>query len=201
MLAAPDIDLSVFREQLSHVDPHHISVLVSSKDKALSLSSWLAGDRPRLGALDPHKPSDRAALRRLGVKVYNLAPESSGFIGHGMYADVPAVVRSIGMQIGEARLQDENVQAVLGKNPIDPGVTSTPLPAAAPSAPPAGAATGTPAPLGSAPTSPMSAAPAPVVSAAPTAPAAPPVPAASVGASPATAPVVPVSPPAAVPAR
>lgn len=157
MLAAPDIDLSVFREQVSHVDPHHISVLVSSKDKALSLSSWLAGDRPRLGALDPHKSSDRAALRRLGVKVYNLAPESTGFIGHGMYADVPAVVRSIGMQIGEARLQDENVQAVLGKNPIDPGVTSTPLPAAgAPTPPSAG---GAPPPVAAVPAAPVAAAP------------------------------------------
>jgi esterase/lipase superfamily enzyme len=128
MLAAPDIDLSVFREQLRHVDPKHISVLVSSKDRALSLSSWLAGDGPRLGALNPHKPSDRAELRRLGVKVYDLSPDSNGFVGHGMYADVPAVVRSIGMQIGKARVQDEDVQAVLGNNPIDPNVTSTPLP-------------------------------------------------------------------------
>ncbi|TAL83427.1 MAG: alpha/beta hydrolase [Beijerinckiaceae bacterium] len=182
MLAAPDIDLSVFREQLSHVDPRHISVLVSSKDKALSLSSWLAGDRPRLGALDPHKPSDRAALRRLGVKVYNLAPESTGFIGHGMYADVPAVVRSIGMQIGEARLQDENVQAVLGKNPIDPSVTSTPLPAARAPTTPAATASGAPAPA--------AAVPAPVA-AVPAAPVAPPAP---VGAAPAAA--VPATTPA-----
>lgn len=165
MLAAPDIDLSVFREQLSHVDPHHISVLVSSKDKALSLSSWLAGDRPRLGALNPHKPSDRVALRRLGVKVYNLAPESTGFIGHGMYADVPAVVRSIGMQIGEARLQDENVQAVLGKNPIDPGVTSTPLPAAGAATTPS--AGGAPVPVGAASAARATAAPRAPVAAAP----------------------------------
>lgn len=182
MLAAPDIDLSVFREQLSHVDPRHISVLVSSKDKALSLSSWLAGDRPRLGALDPHKPSDRAALRRLGVKVYNLAPESTGFIGHGMYADVPAVVRSIGMQIGEARLQDENVQAVLGKNPIDPSVTSTPLPAAGAPTTPAGTVNGAPAPLASTP--------APVAA----------VPGAPVAAAPSNVPVTAAPQPAAVPA-
>lgn len=144
MLAAPDIDLSVFREQLRHVDPKHISVLVSSKDRALSLSSWLAGDGPRLGALNPHKPSDRAALRRLGVKVYDLSPDSNGLVGHGMYADVPAVVRSIGMQIGQSRLQDENVQAVLGNNPIDPGVTSTPLPLAGATAPGAPAANAPP---------------------------------------------------------
>ncbi len=130
MLAAPDIDLSVFREQLKHLDPSHISVLISSKDRALSLSSWLAGDRPRLGALNPHNSADRAALRRLGVKVYDLSPESVGLIGHGTYADAPAVVRAIGRQIGRARVQDEDVQAVLGKKPIDTNVTTAPLPAA-----------------------------------------------------------------------
>jgi esterase/lipase superfamily enzyme len=150
MLAAPDIDLSVFREQMHHLDPAHISVLISAKDRALSLSSWLAGDRPRLGALNPRRASDRAELDRLGVKVYDLSPESNGLVGHGMYADVPSVVRSIGMQIGKARLQDENVQAVLGKNPIDTNVTSAPLPlagaAAAASATPATpTATATPA--------------------------------------------------------
>lgn len=171
MLAAPDIDLSVFREQLHHLDASHVSVLVSSKDKALSLSSWLAGDRPRVGALNPHKPSDRAALRRLGVKVYDLSPESNGFVGHGMYADVPAVVRSIGAQIGKARVQDENVQAVLGKNPIDPNVTSAPLPLAGAPVTPAGAAAAAAAPAPTTPiaTSPtaMPAAPTPQPAAAP----------------------------------
>ncbi len=66
MLAAPDIDLSVFRSQLSELDASHVSVLVSADDRALSLSRTLAGDRPRVGALDPRKPSDRAALARLG---------------------------------------------------------------------------------------------------------------------------------------
>ncbi len=131
MLAAPDIDLSVFREQVHRLDASHISVLVSSKDRALSLSRWLAGDRPRLGALDPRKAADRAALDKLGVKVYDLSPQSTGLIGHGMYADAPEVVRAIGMQIGKARLQDEDVQAVLGKKPIDPNVTTEPLPSAA----------------------------------------------------------------------
>jgi esterase/lipase superfamily enzyme len=140
MLAAPDIDLSVFREQMRHLPPSHFVVLVSSKDKALSLSSWLAGDRPRLGALDPHRAADRAVLKRLGVRVYDLSPDSTGLIGHGMYADAPKVVRAIGQQIGRARLQDADVQAVLGKDPIDPKITTEPLPAAGASATAAAAA-------------------------------------------------------------
>jgi esterase/lipase superfamily enzyme len=155
MLAAPDIDLSVFREQIHHLDPSHISVLVSSKDRALSLSSWLAGDRPRLGALNPRRASDRAALDKLGVKVYDLSPESTGLIGHGMYADAPDVVREIGQQIGQSRVQDSDVQAVLGKAPIDPNVATEPLPG---TGTPTG--TATPAPANPAATTPPSAPPA-----------------------------------------
>jgi esterase/lipase superfamily enzyme len=128
MLAAPDIDLSVFREQLTMIDASHVSVLVSASDKALSLSQTLAGDRPRVGALDPRKLADRAALARLGVKVYDLSGESTGLIGHDTYADAPDVVRSIGMQIGQPRVQDEDVQAVLGDRPVSNDVTTQPLP-------------------------------------------------------------------------
>jgi esterase/lipase superfamily enzyme len=137
MLAAPDIDLSVFREQLAGLDASHVTILISASDKALSLSQTLAGDRPRVGALDPRKPADRAALARLGVKVYDLSGESTGLIGHDTYADAPDVVRSIGAQIGRPRIQDEDVQAVLGSRPVDQDVTAGPLPSAGSSAPPA----------------------------------------------------------------
>ena len=75
MLAAPDIDLNVFRQQLARLDPSHVFILVASNDRALSLSRTLAGDRQRLGALDPNNPSDRAALEELGVKAYDLSRE------------------------------------------------------------------------------------------------------------------------------
>jgi esterase/lipase superfamily enzyme len=127
MLAAPDIDLSVFRSQLSELDASHISVLVSADDRALSLSRTLAGDRPRVGALDPRKPSDRAALARLGVRIYDLSGKSDGLIDHDAYADLPDVVRSIGAQIGRQRIQDQDVTAVLGQRPVDPQVSAAPL--------------------------------------------------------------------------
>jgi esterase/lipase superfamily enzyme len=127
MLAAPDIDLSVFRSQLSELDASHFSVLVSADDRALSLSRTLAGDRPRVGALDPRKPSDRAALARLGVRIYDLSGKSDGLIDHDAYADLPDVVRSIGAQIGRQRIQDQDVTAVLGERPVDPQVSAAPL--------------------------------------------------------------------------
>jgi len=133
MLAAPDIDRSVFRQQLARIDSSHVFLLVSSNDRALSLSRSLAGDRPRLGALDSNDPNDRAALEALGVRVYDVSNESAGLVGHGAFGDAPQVVRTIGAQITESRPQDANVQAVLGEKPVDAKIVTTPLaPLAAP---------------------------------------------------------------------
>ena len=125
MLAAPDIDLSVFRQQISRLDPSHVSVFVSKGDRALSLSRTLAGDRPRLGAMNPNDPKDSEALSRLGVKVYDLSALSSGFIGHGTYAHAPDAVRSIGAQITAPRPQDAQVQSVLQVAPDAPPPSPT----------------------------------------------------------------------------
>jgi esterase/lipase superfamily enzyme len=138
MLAAPDIDLNVFRQQLARLDPSHVFVLIAANDRALSLSRTLAGDRPRLGALDPNDPNDRAALEELGVKAYDLSAESTGFIRHATYANAPQVVRTIGAQLTERRPQDANVQAVLGEKPVDPKIIAVPL--APPSPTPSAAA-------------------------------------------------------------
>jgi esterase/lipase superfamily enzyme len=136
MLAAPDIDLNVFRQQLARLDPSHVFVLVASNDRALSISRTLAGDRPRLGGLDPNNPKDRAALDELGVKAYDLSKESTGLIGHGTYADAPQAVRTIGSQLTEQRPQDANIQAVLGDRPVDSKIIASPLPPlAGPSSP------------------------------------------------------------------
>lgn len=127
MLAAPDIDLNVFRQQLARLDPSHVFVLVAANDRALSISRSLAGDRPRLGGLDPNNPKDRASLEALGVKAYDLSRESTGLIGHGTYADAPQVVRTIASQITVQRPQDANVQAVLGEKPVDSKIIAVPL--------------------------------------------------------------------------
>ncbi len=161
MLAAPDIDLNVFRQQLARVDASHVFVLVAANDRALSLARSLTGDRQRLGAMDPTNAADRAALSALGVRVYDLTREADIFIGHGAYADAPDALRTIGAQIAAPRPQDANVQAVLGDRPVDDSIVSTPLapprrrgaaPVAAP--PPA-------SPLAGAPTTPASPAAAP----------------------------------------
>lgn len=128
MLAAPDIDVGVFRAQISKLSPSHISVLVSTNDKALSLSRRLAGDRPRVGSLNPRNAADRAVLENLGVGVYDLSADSVDIIGHATFADAPDVVKQIGVTIGAKRIQDSDVTSVLGDRPISEKVMTRPLP-------------------------------------------------------------------------
>ena len=127
MLAAPDIDASVFRQQVARIGSgDHVSILVASNDRALSVSSFLSNERPRVGALDPNDAADRKLLDTLGVRVVDLSQVKSGFIGHSTYADSPGVIAAIGAQIGAARAVDKDVQAVLDERGDLP-VTASPL--------------------------------------------------------------------------
>ncbi len=123
MLAAPDIDLSVFREQLASLDPSRFSVYVSKDDRALQLSAGLQGDR-RLGSLDPGSDRDRELIEKLGVGVYDISELSTTLIGHDIYADAPQVVRQIGNRIEKPRPDEADVQSV-----IDAGADRAPRPA------------------------------------------------------------------------
>ena len=130
MLAAPDIDLAVFRQQLSRLDASHVSVFVSHDDRALSLSSRIAGSRPRLGAMDPSNPKDAAAIDAMGVRVYDLSLlGSSGWVGHDTYANAPEAVRQIGATLTKKRA-DSDVQAVIDARTSQAGSLS-PVDAAA----------------------------------------------------------------------
>ena len=141
ILAAPDIDQGVFRQQVERLGPGaRISVFAATNDRALTLSGILA-DRPRLGAIDAASPEGRRALEGLGVHVIDITHDSVGIIGHATYASAPEVIRGIGAEIGAAREGDRTHQAVLGGEPAAPvfdgapaPVVSTPLPAAQPPA-------------------------------------------------------------------
>lgn len=146
MLASPDIDLTVFKQQLKRLDPSHFSVYVSKDDRALQISATLQGDR-RLGSLDPSTDRDRELIEKLGVGVYDLSDLASNLIGHDNYGDAPQVVRQIGQKIGRARPEDAEKQSVIDAG-ADRSVRPAPgeidtqelaAPAAAPSAPVASA--------------------------------------------------------------
>jgi esterase/lipase superfamily enzyme len=138
MLAAPDIDMDVFAKQMARIQPAKVTVFATANDRALSLSAFIAAARPRVGAIDPSRPKDKAALEQLGAKVYDLSAFSDGLIDHGVYADTPDVIHAIGAQLTAPRAQDVNTVSV-----IDARGEDAPSPApVAPPAPPASTTAG-----------------------------------------------------------
>ncbi|MFO1149334.1 MAG: alpha/beta fold hydrolase [Alsobacter sp.] len=145
MLAAPDIDLDVFRAQMVYVGKNaRVSVFTSTDDRALSVSRTLAGNRTRVGALDLNDPRTREALTSLNVRVYDLSNMGGGdMFRHGTFAEAPTVVRSIGQQLAEPRQQDKPEAAGQAQSFIDPQAAEA---ASAPPPPPAGTVTAQPLP-------------------------------------------------------
>lgn len=79
ILAAPDIDIDVFRSQLATIGRLKLpmKVLVAHDDAALGLSSGLAGHRPRLGTVDVRDPRVAEAAQRYNVQVVDISSVSS----------------------------------------------------------------------------------------------------------------------------
>ncbi len=131
MLAAPDIDIDVFRAQMARVGKAaRVSVFAQADDRALSVSSTLAGSRTRLGALNLDDKSHLAELDGLNVRVYDVrgAAGTSDFFRHGTFAEAPSVVRTIGAQLAEAPRVAEPDEAQQAQSFVDPAVAATRTP-------------------------------------------------------------------------
>lgn len=94
VLAAPDIDLDLFREQISVVGRmrHPVTVLVSSDDPALKISSRLAARRDRLGMVDVRDPMIQRLAVDAGLRILDITR---------LPTDDPAHSRYIGLISGE----------------------------------------------------------------------------------------------------
>jgi esterase/lipase superfamily enzyme len=100
MLASPDIDVDVFRREIADIEQSRkappITLFVSQDDKALGLSQLLAGDEPRLGAVDPTREPYRGILAQANVHVVDLtALKTDDPVNHNKFASAD-VVRAIG---------------------------------------------------------------------------------------------------------
>jgi esterase/lipase superfamily enzyme len=75
VLAAPDIDVDVFKSQLDVIGPLSppMTILVSRQDLALALSSRIAGNRPRVGMLNVDDPRVQQAALRNDVQVIDVS--------------------------------------------------------------------------------------------------------------------------------
>lgn len=79
-LAAPDIDLDVFRSQIRTIgklDPP-LTVLVSKDDRALAVSRGISGGRMRLGMVDISDPAVQKLGQQAGIRFVDLTSMPAG---------------------------------------------------------------------------------------------------------------------------
>ena len=101
ILAAPDIDIDLFRAQMVSLGPmkHPITVLVSSDDLALKLSSQLSVRRIRLGLVDVRDPAVQRLAVATGIRIVDITD---------IPTDDPVHSRYVGLLSDEAGAVVEN---------------------------------------------------------------------------------------------
>jgi esterase/lipase superfamily enzyme len=118
MLASPDIDVDVFRRQIATIDdagprPADFFLFVSRDDRALGLSSFLARDTTRLGALDPTKEPYRSILEEGRVHVVDLTGMASqDATNHSKFA-TEEVVTAIGARLAGGQTLTDSKQGLV----------------------------------------------------------------------------------------
>jgi esterase/lipase superfamily enzyme len=101
ILAAPDVDLDVFKTQMREIK-RPVTVFVSADDRALDFSRRFAGDKTRLGAISAKDKDIIAELERLGARIIDLSEVASGDpLNHSKFASSPKVVQLIGQRLKE----------------------------------------------------------------------------------------------------
>ncbi len=127
MLAAPDVDVDVFRRQMQVIGDRHrkVTVFISKDDKALALSRrFWGGDNARVGAFDLTDPVYAERLKSVGIRVIDLTDLKGDGLAHGKFAASPEVVRQIGTPLAdhgivEPRLSLGERLATVGENVTD----------------------------------------------------------------------------------
>jgi esterase/lipase superfamily enzyme len=109
ILAAPDIDVDVFRQQLKVIGPlpTPLMVLVSPQDRALLVSQLISASRPRIGTLDVRDPEVQADAAAANVQIVDIsALADTGGAGHDRYIALATTIPSDERTAGPAPLRD-----------------------------------------------------------------------------------------------
>jgi len=94
VLAAPDIDLDVFRSQMAVIGPMRppMTALVSPDDVALAFSSRIAGGRPRLGSLDVGDAEVQELAQATGLTIVDISTlAASDRFNHDRFVSLAAL--------------------------------------------------------------------------------------------------------------
>ncbi|WP_378950620.1 alpha/beta hydrolase [Mesorhizobium sp. ANAO-SY3R2] len=91
VLAAPDIDVDAFQSQVRDIGelPQPFAIVVSRRDRALSISRRIAGGHPRVGS-----GSDIALLQKKGITVLDASELDGG--NHAVFASSPTLIGLFG---------------------------------------------------------------------------------------------------------
>jgi esterase/lipase superfamily enzyme len=112
LLAAPDVDVDLAREEIATMGPQHpnFTLFVSEDDRALAISRKVWGG-PRLGAINPDIEPYKSDLAREKINVVNLTNvHSADEFHHGKFAENPEVVELIGQSLASGQtLTDSSV--------------------------------------------------------------------------------------------
>ncbi len=99
VLASPDIDVDVFKTQMARygMPDKPFILFLSNDDRALRISSYIAGNRPRLG--DYRQATEIAALGVTVVDLSNIKALDS--LGHTKFADNPLLIKILGDRLAQ----------------------------------------------------------------------------------------------------
>lgn len=114
VLAAPDIDIDVFKSQLRDIGriPNPVTLLVSKSDDALSISSFVSGERPRVGMLDINDPLIQETAKAEHLTVIDISSlKSSDGLGHDRYAALARFSGDLVKAESQMRANGRNVGA------------------------------------------------------------------------------------------
>ncbi|MGI6247346.1 MAG: alpha/beta hydrolase [Pseudochelatococcus sp.] len=120
MLAAPDVDVDVFRTQVAQIKGSgpkgkpggaNFVLFTSRDDRALALSRRIWGSTARLGAINPESKTTIAELEREKIAVVDLTGvRTADRLNHGTFAESPEVVQLIGSRLaGGQAMTDSRV--------------------------------------------------------------------------------------------
>jgi esterase/lipase superfamily enzyme len=104
MLAAPDIDIDVFRKQLLVIGrmERPMTIFVSKDDKALSFSSFFWSSQSRAGATTISDPEVIRRLEERNIFVVDITQvPGQDKLNHSKFASSPEVVQLIGRELAE----------------------------------------------------------------------------------------------------
>lgn len=108
MLAAPDVDIDVFRRQLLTFGrfPKPVTIFVSKDDKALSISKFVWQSDNRAGSFQVTDPQMMAKLNAMNITVIDLSDvKTTDSLNHAKFAASPDIVKMIGSRLASDPMQ------------------------------------------------------------------------------------------------